>query len=559
MSFTRWRRAVLALAVVAALGGAAGCVSIPTSGPVQAGLSSFEEADQTVQFTPSGPTEGSSQEDIVRGFVQAATSSLNDYGVAREFLTPEYAREWEANTGVLVDAGSRQYRASGEAGGVLSVSAIATVDARGTLTPVEPGRNTEVSFRFAEVDGEWRIAEAPAGIVLDQSTFQAIWAPHTLYFIGPNEMLVPDTRWFVSRSTLATEMVLALINGPSARLEGAVRSSVPTGAALRGGSVELTEGRAQVDLSGDIFDGNISVGAEIAEQVRASLQSVPEVTEVDVLIDGTLLQLPPGLSDDGGLRSLPTVGAPPVLSNGIFGPWSGGEVRSMGELGERIAATRPTAAVLNPEETTALVVNAAGVQRLSEEETVSVSAQTDVLSPSLDSLGWAWVVPVSSPEDVAVVSEFGERVNLEVPWLAGRDVRSLRVSPDGSQVAALVRDGVGSEVLVAGILRDTEGAPTGTTEPSNAGWTTGEPIDLDWTDADGVGVLSQLGESSRVISLGLGQFSVDRGAVVKGRQISGGSGGSQLRVLDDDGDLWVGQGSGWQSVASEVQLIATHG
>src|SRR5690606_143115 len=101
MTITLARMTRVALAAGAALL-LASCVSIPGSGPVQVGLADLKQADRTIQFTVSGPTVGATQEELVRGFMLAAASSLDDYAVAREFLTTRYAPEWDPRYGVLV-------------------------------------------------------------------------------------------------------------------------------------------------------------------------------------------------------------------------------------------------------------------------------------------------------------------------------------------------------------------------------------------------------------------------------------------------------------------------
>src|SRR5690606_8877265 len=77
----RWRRAA-AVALAAVLGvSLTACVSIPSDGPVQLGLSDLQQAERLVQLGASGPSAGDSQEQLVRGFLLAANSSADDYAV----------------------------------------------------------------------------------------------------------------------------------------------------------------------------------------------------------------------------------------------------------------------------------------------------------------------------------------------------------------------------------------------------------------------------------------------------------------------------------------------
>ena len=73
---------VLAAALAAGLGA---CQAVPGTGPVQEGLARLDQGEQQLEFNPGLPIEGADQEAIVRGFIRAATSSANDYEIAREF------------------------------------------------------------------------------------------------------------------------------------------------------------------------------------------------------------------------------------------------------------------------------------------------------------------------------------------------------------------------------------------------------------------------------------------------------------------------------------------
>jgi len=89
------RRILGLAAAMLAVGALAACNSVPNSGPVREGLSSLDQVERAYMFNPSRPSPGADQDAIVRGFVRAAASSDRDYEVAREFLTPVYADQWD--------------------------------------------------------------------------------------------------------------------------------------------------------------------------------------------------------------------------------------------------------------------------------------------------------------------------------------------------------------------------------------------------------------------------------------------------------------------------------
>ena len=77
-----------AVAVIASLI-LAGCSGIPQSGAPRIGQPVQGAEDPEVQFIADSPQAGASQEDILRGFIDAASSPREDYATAREFLAPK--------------------------------------------------------------------------------------------------------------------------------------------------------------------------------------------------------------------------------------------------------------------------------------------------------------------------------------------------------------------------------------------------------------------------------------------------------------------------------------
>ena len=73
----------------------AACSAIPTSGPVEKGVS---EVATPNDFSPilTGPTKGATPTAIVQGFLTAASGgSVSGFDVAREYLTPAASSGWD--------------------------------------------------------------------------------------------------------------------------------------------------------------------------------------------------------------------------------------------------------------------------------------------------------------------------------------------------------------------------------------------------------------------------------------------------------------------------------
>lgn len=553
-------RGLLAASLLAALA-LTGCQAIPGAGPVQEGLQSLDQADQPVQFTPGGPTAGATQEDIVRGFVRAATSSTDDYAIAREFLAPRYAEQWEPAAGVFVDEGNQPYRAVDENIGELSLSGLATVDERGTLTPLPPGPETSMRFEFEQVQGEWRIVSAPNGIILDRSTFVAVWTPRQIYFLTPDNRLAAETRWFLNRATLSTQIVTELLAGPAGVDSGAMRTAFPSGTALIANSVPVSDGTAQIDLSPELLTGDADTVEQVKRQLATSLHSAPGVTRFEISVGGAEIESGPVTapeSDSRGSDPTQTV----VMKDGVLGQVGPGEIEPLPKIGERIAALSPLGVSLSQDRTSAAVRHAvSGGQAVSwvgADDVVTLDLRAGLIDPGLDRFGYVWSYATSYPGSIHVEKPGEEGQLLELPGIAGRSPLAVRISPAGNRIAMLTVDDAGrTVVIVTGIVREKSTRPVQLVEePVPAVWLSGDPIDVDWVDEMRLVTLSQAGSNVKVTLAPLGQLAVDGGSLASAVMVSGGGARSMIRVLDDDGRLFGPQGSGWQRQSEGVSFVA---
>lgn len=549
----RGRIRIISLAIGTALAIAlSGCATIPGSGKVQAGLSDLEQAEQFYQFTATGPVLDASQEDAVRGFVAAAVSSVDNYAVAREFLTTDYASQWDPYFGVLVDEGSRTYRADGGSAGVLSLSASAKVDGTGKLLPVEPGPATDLRFEFERVNGQWRISSAPSGIILNKSMFLEIWADHQLYFVGPGSVLVPQTRWFIARTALPTEIVSALVEGPQERMRESLFSGFPAGTALISNSVPVVDGRARIDLSAEMLEASPQALAEVRAQLTQSLQSIPGVNGFELLVEGSPLREPKGGTEP---RTVTEASLPTVLIDGELGTIAAGEFSPIAMYGTRIEELDPIAVSLSNDGARAAVLNEHGVTLLDAEGNKLADARAHQLAPSIDLFGYLWTSTTEGQLQVRGSDE--APIPIAAPWLDGLEVEAVRLAPDGSRVAALVASDKGAQLILAGVVRDEQGTPIRTTDEADTEmWITGDPVDFDWVGSSRLSVLSEDGLATKVTSGGPGRFSEPQGSIPGGIQVSGGGTRAHLRLLNSEGELFAPQAAGWQRNDEGIQLLA---
>jgi hypothetical protein len=355
------RSAAAVLAVLLVL--LAGCASIPTSGPVVAGPAGGREADPGLRFQPARPADGASARSIVRGFLLAASGVDDDHQVARSFLSPARQASWRPTTRTRVyldDTMSltlwqdgRELAADTDAdpaGGPVTARLTATfagvVDDRGRYAAQQPGTVADVDFVVGHVDGQWRIDALENQLVIDQAGFDLAYAAYALYFVDPTaSFLVPETRWFPVRRSIATTLAAELVRGPSDWLAPAVRTGFPPATHLTDPAAVLVEdGEARVDLTRQALRAPPEDRALMQAQLAQTMRPVSTISTVRMTVEQGEMVLPaprPALVHDpvvdpqpvlvaGGrlarLRAgepVPVEGLPPLEGLGISHPGAG--------------------------------------------------------------------------------------------------------------------------------------------------------------------------------------------------------------------------------------------
>ena len=79
----------------------AGCVSVPTSGPVRLG-EPVTGASRGVEKLISRPSAGATPAAIVEGFLAANARPADDYAVARSYLASTVQEEWKPSAGTVI-------------------------------------------------------------------------------------------------------------------------------------------------------------------------------------------------------------------------------------------------------------------------------------------------------------------------------------------------------------------------------------------------------------------------------------------------------------------------
>ena len=95
------------LFIVSTLSFSSACAQLPRDSQIGSGpnLEAGLETDY-LYYSPSGPNEDATQEEILLGFVNAGTGPQNNYEIARQYLSDSLKTEWNPGEEVLIQDGT---------------------------------------------------------------------------------------------------------------------------------------------------------------------------------------------------------------------------------------------------------------------------------------------------------------------------------------------------------------------------------------------------------------------------------------------------------------------
>jgi hypothetical protein len=554
---TRPRRPFAVVAALLAVLTLAACAGIPTGGAVTAGDVVDEEVDPLIGFAPQGPRENSTQEELLTDFIAAATNPQADYQIARQFLAEGFASTWDPDASTTVRAGAGTVRRESETQLSYSLSTSASVDRDGRYRESSPA-SASLPFTFVREGDQWRIGLAPDGIVLSQNNFPRVFGEYPLYYFDPtSQFLVPDVRWFPTRSSTPNRIVTSLLAGQSSWLSGGVLvSAFPTGTRLGDGLVEIASGVATVDLSEEARAATAIERERMRQQLSSSLAAV---SSVNITVGGIALEVP----DTGVAAAVvnPSVEtAPLVLSGDEFGFAAAADINPVGTISAKVIGLGATAVALSRGKSDAAVLGADGgvyVARNGAGPALLLDDRAGLVAPSIDNSGFVWSVPASSAAGLRVFEFDGTAHDVTSTLPADSRVISIAVSRDGTRLLTYLLTSGGPQLIVSGIVRQG-GVPIGLGEPFALQVGSASPISAAWVDNRTVATLAATDEETVVTSFEVGGPSESLGQLEDGATIVGGNGGTDgLRVLNADGEVFFPRGSGWQMTDVTATVLAT--
>jgi len=542
-------RRIFALTAVAAL--LTGCAQLPRSGAIGVGPAvQVESTDDYLYYSPSLPSPGDSQQQIVTGFLSAGNGPQNDYEVARSYLARSFKSDWSASDEVLVQQGATRFELVDDVTARVELQVSATIDANGVYEAKSGQVKRYLDFELVQESGEWRISKAPNLTVLISPNFSVLFKPYQVYFYDSTHLsLVPDIRWFPSRTSTATELMQALLNGPRPWMRDALAWDFPEDTTLSLNSVTITEGVANVDFSDELLGADAQALRHIQAQVKATLLQIPSVERVkitvnrnDLGIDEIQVPMPqvyassPVTLDSAGLFQS-------GKTSGIYLPASSSAMMAVSREFALDATSKKLGLV------TELGLYQVNLLAIDKSPTL-VDLRSGLIAPSWDNRGFMWSVGSAQSSTWRVFDSNGNAKRIDTSVLAGSATTVFGVSPDGARIAAL-HTGAKSGLWLYPILRDAAGLPLKLGNGVPQVNTFGETFAMSWADAGHIAALvTDASGSVRPTVMTIGGTTRVYSAVPGARQIVANLSGPFLFVLKDDGTLLQSRSSVW----SEIQL-----
>lgn len=503
-----------------------GCLSMPTGGTVHTvGDPVTSSATPGVYYDPQPPTTGAEPTEIVTGFLEAMKATPIKTTVAQQFLTREARGRWrpEQRTVTYDDmadpVGTEEVRVRLIGAGAYDIGG----GWQGTLDDAE----SDLTFGLERESGQWRIASLPNALVVPATWFAERFTRAARYFFDPTgTVLVPEPVFVPGGDQFTAPLVRGLLAGPGPELEDVLRTSVP--ADLNPGlSVPVNpSGVVDVQLTGPDVPLSAAESQRMVAQFVWTLRQEARVRAVNLSLNGRPL-LQPGLTNpvpmDSGARYNP-VGA--GVDRDVYGVRDGrvvgGEIGDVapvtgpwGETSHDVAAlavdTRGAAAAAVSSDRSRVLLGPVGAQGTLD----TVATGQGFLTPVWDLADRLWLVDRPDDARLWVRTDDGVLHRVSAPGLAGRRVKQVLVSRDGTRVVALVQGRRRDRVLVSRVRQDRSGQVLGLARPTEV-WLGNLAPDrlqeIGWRSPVALAVLSQVGEELyRVQTVGIDGAPVNAG------------------------------------------------
>lgn len=467
-----------------------GCASIPSSGPIER-VDETTIGDSSTRFIPAGPKAGDSPSQIVQGFIEAMLAFPVDTTIASSFLSKQAAEQWKPAAKTIV-YDSQLIKSADDGERMANVTAqffrSGVLDEQGRYRAAEG--SFDHRFRLIQVEGEWRIDNAPVGRYVTKRFFVDHYTIQSLYFFDSSgRNLVPDPLHVVSFETMPTQLITSLFAGPKTAREAEVQSFLREDISLRG-VVEISQGTAEVRLRQTF--GSFEDPDRAAVQIAATLLPLEGINRVAIIAPD-------------GEREITNINEyqPSSLSDVVYALDSNRVVRIKAGNPEPVPGlnrVRAESFAAHDSGQLFAVVNPAGnrVDLLEPGKTellATIEAET-VVSIFFDERKQLWVVDKPGRFARIRIRVLDEMRVVRSSDLHQFSIQSLSLSPDGARYAMVAFDASGGSLHIGAVSRDADGQAISLQKPVQVEVGDVSSLkDARWIDSIHVSVVANIGSS----------------------------------------------------------------
>jgi len=441
-----------------------GCAGVPTSSRVYFGEEISEDVStQFVRVIARPPSMGMSPEDIVRGFLDACADPSENYGIARQYLDVESAEKWNPAAGIEIYEASTVEVLGDSPTLNVQTEKLGTISDIGRFQSADPGAQISRTFELVQDSAsQWRISKLSDGTLLSVGDVDRSFRSFPIYFFDTelkslitDNVLVP-----VSDSGAATSLVRSLLDGPSPYLSPVAASAFPVGTSLTYGSVPVTNGIAQVDLSKEILGADESTRRALSAQLVWTLSTLPNVTSVQISVSGQSfapLNVAP-LQSMSDWEYLSTLTDPLALELNVI---RNEKIYALKDGGESLRLTAPSSLISSSVNSDGSKVAAITADRKSilvsngSDTDFEIAAQGEQISePTWDRNDNLYFADVGQGVREILPDGTVREVSVDTSILGTDDqVEQIDIAADGVRVALVLSDGIQDVVAVGAIFK----------------------------------------------------------------------------------------------------------
>ncbi len=482
----------------------AGCANIPTqTEPVPLDIGGGQGTEAPVPQPP----RNASPADIVQDWIRYGGNPVGKHAAARAYLANAAKNSWNDNASLTIVADNPVITEPapsppGAPANERTVTLTATtVGELGPDNAFQPESTTLVRSITVQKqsDGQWRIVQAPDGVVITQSEFVAYYRAVKIYFFDSGfSTLVPDLRYIANDPQMdqPARVIDELLSGPSNAMANAIRSAIPSQVTTKTAPAEQADGAIQVNLA-SLPDESEHTKQLITAQI---VQSLHQISASPVLIqsEGTALwaehpEWVVGELPSYNATTTPNAGQPGLaashgklfsLKDGSAVPGDAGDGNYQVTTGAQSEDGTELALVCDgPNGTIQLRVGAYGkTDPTVQLQAGSLTRPTWAPSDSGDEASKeVWTVADGQFVDRILNTQQGTWVATNVDATALStfgQITSLRLSRDGTRVAAIA----GGHLLVGAVVTDQQGQVSIKQVTQLQALNITSAVDVDWLD-----------------------------------------------------------------------------